>query len=302
MLEASWYPSHISELISELKSSPDAVQILLRHVSLIRHDTNLARVYSDLGYNSLLKKFNSCITPEQVISNLLHEYSSDLLSIEPDYDVHKNLKNEFMKTYYDMNMNAISSPRDLGFDWIPSSGDEDYDISLRSMWAEDSSSSANRSNQTASDTPPSLKARSNKGLKALSWRVKEVVCSKQHTSYQEVAEELMEQIVDSYSEDKEKDERNIRRRVYDALNVLIAASVITKIGRKVTWRGIPHPFSKSSSILNCKREILRELAFKKLAMDGLLKRNKQRMRSGCISFPLLVVGIPNKPISKVLTI
>lgn len=301
MIEGAWYPSHISELISELKTCQDAGSILLRHVSLIRHDANLARVYSDLGYNSVLKKFPNNIPPDQVISLLLHEYSSHLLSLEPDWDVHRNLKTEFMKAYYDMNMHSLASPRDLGFDWTPSSAEDDYDISLSNMWPEDSST--NKSNQTASDTPPQLKARSNKGLKALSWRVKEVVCSKQHTSYQEVAEELMEQIVDSYSADKEKDERNIRRRVYDALNVLIAAQVITKIGRKVTWRGIPEPSHKLNSALDCKREMLRELAFKKLALEGLVNRNRRGVNtSKCISFPFLVVGVPHKPAYKVFPI
>jgi hypothetical protein len=32
---------------------------------------------------------------------------------------------------------------------------------------------------------------------------------------------------------KQRDEQNIKRRVYDALNVLIAANIITKKGKKV---------------------------------------------------------------------
>jgi len=35
----------------------------------------------------------------------------------------------------------------------------------------------------------------------------------------------------------DRNEKNIRRRVYDALNVLIAAEVVMKKGRNVTWAG-----------------------------------------------------------------
>jgi len=35
------------------------------------------------------------------------------------------------------------------------------------------------------------------------------------------------------------DEKNIRRRVYDALNVLMAIGVITKEKKTITWVGLP---------------------------------------------------------------
>lgn len=38
---------------------------------------------------------------------------------------------------------------------------------------------------------------------------------------------------------KNHDDKNIRRRVYDALNVLMAMEIITKNKKEITWRGLP---------------------------------------------------------------
>ncbi|KAL7538751.1 hypothetical protein ACHAXR_008775 [Thalassiosira sp. AJA248-18] len=38
---------------------------------------------------------------------------------------------------------------------------------------------------------------------------------------------------------KNHDDKNIRRRVYDALNVLMAMDIITKEKKEITWRGLP---------------------------------------------------------------
>lgn len=39
---------------------------------------------------------------------------------------------------------------------------------------------------------------------------------------------------------KQYDEKNIRRRVYDALNVLMAMDIIAKHKKEILWRGLPH--------------------------------------------------------------
>ena len=35
------------------------------------------------------------------------------------------------------------------------------------------------------------------------------------------------------------DEKNIRRRVYDALNVLMAMEIITRDKKEIQWKGLP---------------------------------------------------------------
>ena len=64
----------------------------------------------------------------------------------------------------------------------------------------------------------------------MSRKVKEIVEHGSNLSYKDVADTL----INSISEDINiKEEKNIRRRVYDALNVLISAGVFQKVGRVV---------------------------------------------------------------------
>ena len=41
------------------------------------------------------------------------------------------------------------------------------------------------------------------------------------------------------NEELKYDEKNIRRRVYDALNVLMALEIISKDKKSISWRGFP---------------------------------------------------------------
>lgn len=86
------------------------------------------------------------------------------------------------------------------------------------------------------DNPGIRTARSERGLKKLSVKVMDLVYKLKETSYKAVANNLIEELVNNsdsgeqvnkserraHSERKTKEEKNVRRRVYDALNVLIA--------------------------------------------------------------------------------
>lgn len=80
-----------------------------------------------------------------------------------------------------------------------------------------------------------------KGLRHFSMRVCQKVKEKGVTSYNEVADEL----VTEESEDAgtnasgSYDQKNIRRRVYDALNVLMAMNIISKEKKEIKWLGLP---------------------------------------------------------------
>lgn len=73
-----------------------------------------------------------------------------------------------------------------------------------------------------------------KGLRHFSSKVCEKVESKGRTTYNEVADELVLEL-----RHREGDEKNIRRRVYDALNVLMAVGIFTKEKKDIFWRGLP---------------------------------------------------------------
>lgn len=65
--------------------------------------------------------------------------------------------------------------------------------------------------------------------------VKEIVEKSNGITYKEVARKILKEQCFSALRDEEeqKEESNIKRRVYDALNVLISANVIYKEGRQV---------------------------------------------------------------------
>merc|ERR1712025_1323940 len=70
-----------------------------------------------------------------------------------------------------------------------------------------------------------------KGLRHFSMKVCEKVKKKGSTSYNEVADELVAELTDPRCQspsDQQYDQKNIRRRVYDALNVLMAMNIIRK--------------------------------------------------------------------------
>ena len=51
------------------------------------------------------------------------------------------------------------------------------------------------------------------------------------------------------------DEKNIRRRVYDALNVLMAMDIIEKEQKKITWKGLPNTAPHDLDVLQRERRM-----------------------------------------------
>lgn len=74
-----------------------------------------------------------------------------------------------------------------------------------------------------------------KGLRHFSMKVCEKVRTKGFTSYNEVADELVLEFaagIHGSGDGQQYDQKNIRRRVYDALNVLMAMNIISKDKKK----------------------------------------------------------------------
>ena len=89
------------------------------------------------------------------------------------------------------------------------------------------------------DCKDPFKKKFNKGLKLLSVIVKDIVVEKQSTTYKEVADIIMQDTIKfenlniNSRMERAKEEQNIKRRVYDALNVLISAGILIKEGKRV---------------------------------------------------------------------
>ncbi|XP_016297085.1 transcription factor Dp-1b isoform X2 [Sinocyclocheilus anshuiensis] len=130
-----------------------------------------------------------------------------------------------------------------------------------------------------------------KGLRHFSMKVCEKVQKKVVTSYNEVADEL---VADFSSGDNNispndvhvYDQKNIRRRVYDALNVLMAMNIISKDKKEIKWIGFPTNSAQECQDLEAeqqrrlerikhKRSQLQELILQQIAFKNLVQRNRQ---------------------------
>ncbi|CAD6202105.1 unnamed protein product [Miscanthus lutarioriparius] len=141
----------------------------------------------------------------------------------------------------------------------------------------------------------------NRGLRQFSMKVCEKVESKGRTTYNEVADELVAEFtgpnnnIEAPDPDnpnaQQYDEKNIRRRVYDALNVLMAMDIIYKDKKEIQWKGLPR--TSISDIEELKTELvglkgriekksayLQELQDQYVGLQNLIQRNQQLYGSG----------------------
>jgi len=128
-----------------------------------------------------------------------------------------------------------------------------------------------------------------KGLRHFSSKVCEKVQQKGVTSYVEVSDELVAEFADPANltpSDHVYDSKNIRRRVYDALNVLFAMNIISKEKKEIRWVGLP-----TNSLQEChaleeerketlqriknKKKRAQELMLQLIAYRTLINRNKE---------------------------
>jgi hypothetical protein len=106
-----------------------------------------------------------------------------------------------------------------------------------------------------------------KGLRLFSKQVCDKVAEKGITTYNEVADELAAEIQQHSTTGV--DQKNIRRRVYDALNVLMALEIITKDRKQIKWLGIPphHQEEQDHSSSELEQQILKEELRRNVLME-----------------------------------
>jgi len=120
---------------------------------------------------------------------------------------------------------------------------------------------------------------------------------KGQTTYNEVADELVAEFLsvgNQHTKPGEKpafDEKNIRRRVYDALNVLMAMDIISKEKKDIRWKGLPsnaqHDLeglerdkARLERNIKKKREQLEQIIEQQVTYMNLVKRNQAREVDG----------------------
>lgn len=160
--------------------------------------------------------------------------------------------------------------------------------------------------------PETVESGKRKGLRHFAVRVSKKVEEKNVTTYNEVADELVAEESERKRKELEAggknaaalekklaksgslvDEKNIRRRVYDSLNVLMAMGIIEKDKKLITWRGLAMARGGSSQpqsvvmrndiadrrkALVAKQELLTELDEQTRLLAVLIQRNAASRR------------------------
>lgn len=147
-----------------------------------------------------------------------------------------------------------------------------------------------------------------KGLRHFSMKVCEKVEKKGVTTYNEVADELVSELSDlqgglSDFMGQQFDQKNIRRRVYDALNVLMAMNIISKEKKEIRWIGLPTNTAQECQGLEVERrkrleriqqktQQLQELILQQIAFKNLVERNRRVERDNGVPDPGSVIRLP----------
>ncbi|XP_053436169.1 transcription factor Dp-2-like [Nycticebus coucang] len=165
-------------------------------------------------------------------------------------------------------------------------------VAEAAVWVpgDDSKRAREFTNSDFSESKRSKKVeRNEKGLRHFSMKVCEKLQQKGTTSYNEVADELVSELTNpnnhSAADWQAYDEKNIRRRVYDALNVLMAMNIISKDRKEIKWIGLPIncvqeyqnlQIEKQKRIerIKQKRAELQELLLHQIAFKNLVQRNR----------------------------
>lgn len=129
-----------------------------------------------------------------------------------------------------------------------------------------------------------------KGLRHFSEKVCKKVEEKGSTTYNEVADELVSEYLEEQARltgQRPDDEKNIRRRVYDALNVLMAMDIISKEKKEIKWCGLPsyadsdldvasRDVDRARKSVARKRRHVEDLLRQQSALANLRRRNAAR--------------------------
>jgi regulator of sigma D len=107
----------------------------------------------------------------------------------------------------------------------------------------------------------------------LYFAVSKKVEAKGRTTYNEVADEIFAELKSITQNGLEFDEKNIRRRVYDAFNVLIAIRVIAKDKKEIKWMGLTnYRYEKIQKLEEVHKELITRIKNKKKLLQEIEKQ------------------------------
>ena len=319
-------PLHIKKIISELHEDPNTSKVLLRYTHLLSKDVSLLQIFLNLGYCSNSNSFTRPINSVQVIFSITQEYSlqksnieSYLANVPTSSDTDLEMRQDLLKLFYSTGVHELTSSVDLGLEVQEESSlcALWQDLSQKSMFLTPKPNKSHVSPSTRATkylTPSPMKTpyseeseletpRSVRGLKHLTALVKKIICKHQPTSFKNVASRLIDELIDNEGPERVKEEKNVRRRVYDAINVLIAADAVNRNGKYVNWKDNWDGFeidSRKSEVekrrkrVEEKKTALQNAINKLLAIKFLIHRNKKNKGlTPAVQFPFVVLSTPD---------
>ena len=236
-----------------MKKYPNYIESLVKELQSSELANDILSRYKIYSSDPILKDLFECFSECQTE----FFYSSKALSLLSSQLTISGLNQAFAKTFQDNHIATLIECAQLGLSTVPSTEES----SLNTLW-----------------TPNSQK--NHKSLKQLSFDVKEFVKAKGRCTYKEVADEIV-------SRDDCVNEKNIRRRVYDAINVLTAVNVFEKRGKDVCF------VKKNDSLrrsLNEKKDKLQKVAVRFENLYKIILRNQEAPNyREAIQIPFFVV-------------
>lgn len=322
-------PNHIQRIISELRHDPNKEKVLFRYTHLLSKDVSLLQIFLELGFCLKSNKFTRPVTEPQVLSLFNQEYNLQKSNIENylanapiisdnDFEV----RQELLRVFYESGINELTSSTEIGLE-----PQEDHSLCMlfqdlptsKSLFSTPKPKKDHKSPSTQATkylTPSPMKTpyseeseietpRSIRGLKHLTQLVKQIICKHQPTSFKNVAFKLIEELIITEGPDRVKEEKNVRRRVYDAINVLIASDVLERNGRNVSWKEKwdnsevdfkKNDLEKKRSLIEDKKKGMKIVLNKFLAIRALISRNKRGLSGKpAINFPFIIVSTLDAP-------
>jgi hypothetical protein len=321
-------PNHIQQLVSDLEAGCNVETSLRAASPLARSDSSLLHLLVQVGFDFDSNSFTEPPCPAEVLRLVREEYGSPLLmssfespvKSQSDQYSHDELRKSFIRTVYENHIDQIATCSELGLEEI----EEGW--SLAPFWEKPETFSPRRSDKVSlaiNELSPSTEAtlhcndcesdndaRSTRGLRHLTSLVRDVVSTNRSTSYKEVAVKLIKKLIIAKGHDRIREEKNVRRRVYDAINVLIAAGVLEKHGKNVTLREdrdsvgfeeTREQFEDKLASVRQKQAELQELLKKYVSIKHLLQRNSLNpAKTPRISFPFIIVSTNDNERNSVL--
>ncbi|TKR83212.1 hypothetical protein L596_016837 [Steinernema carpocapsae] len=157
-----------------------------------------------------------------------------------------------------------------------------------------------------------------KGLRFFTKRVCEKLKVKLEITYNQIADELVKEYFEELANPPagprlHEETKNIRRRIYDSLNVLMALGVIEKSRKSIKWIGMPRSDTGAQEIaameeekvqkwqlIQEKKDELRELVATLVGYKNLVQRNKDAQfysrppPQAKLHLPFIMVNCPNR--------